>query len=109
MKSGVMTIAAVMLLVSGAVPATAQQPAPVAASQLNMSVVPRLDADGVRRVQQLLRQKGIPSGPLDGVAGPITKAAVRTFQERYGMPPSGEINNQLLFALGAVDLAGASE
>jgi peptidoglycan hydrolase-like protein with peptidoglycan-binding domain len=109
MKSGAMAIAAFLFLASGAAPAAAQQPAPAAVGQLNMSAVPKLDADGVRKVQQLLTQRGIRSGRLDGVAGPVTKAAVRSFQERYGMQPSGEIDNQLLFALGAVDLAGGSE
>ena len=108
MKSGAATIAAFLFLASGAVPAGAQQP-PAAVSQLDMSVVPKLNADGVRKVQQLLTQRGVRSGPIDGVAGPMTKAAVRSFQERYGMAPSGDIDNQLLFALGAVDLAGASE
>jgi peptidoglycan hydrolase-like protein with peptidoglycan-binding domain len=37
--------------------------------------------------------------------GPKTEAAVRAFQERYGMSPSGRIDNQLLFALGRPDLA----
>lgn len=104
MKLRVAAIAAV-ISVMAAMPSFAQTPV----SQLNMSAVPKLDADGVRKVQTLLKQKGIASGPLDGVAGPLTKTAVRTFQERYGMKPSGDIDNQVLLGLGAVELAGGGE
>jgi peptidoglycan hydrolase-like protein with peptidoglycan-binding domain len=99
-----MTMAAIISLAAAA-PSFAQTPV----SQLNMSAVPKLDSDGVRKVQTLLKQKGIAAGPLDGVAGPLTRAAIRTFQERYGMKPSGDIDNQLLLGLGAVELAGGGE
>ena len=105
MKRAVIVLAA---FVSLAVipPAGAQQP-PV--SQLDVNVVPRLSSDGIRRVQTLLRQKGFESGKVDGVPGPITKAAVGAFQAKFGMKVSGEMDNQFLLGLGAVDLAGTSE
>lgn len=78
----------------------------VVLTQLNMDAVPRLTTDGVRKVQQLLKDKGFNPGPIDGEAGPLTNAAVKEFQERYGIQARGGINNQTLFALGAVDLAG---
>ncbi len=105
MKISAVTIAALLPLVIAA-PSYAQQ-TPV--SQLDVNIVPRLNPDGVRKVQGLLRDKGLTPGPNDGVAGPLTKAAVRAFQEKYGMKPSGEIDNQLLLGLGAVDLAGGGE
>jgi peptidoglycan hydrolase-like protein with peptidoglycan-binding domain len=89
-----------------AMPAAAQQPA---VSQLDVNTVPKIGSDGVRRVQTLLRQKGFESGPLDGVAGPLTKAAIRSFQEKYGMNASGEMDNQFLLGVGAVEFAGTSE
>ena len=70
-----------------------------------MDTVAHLDRDGVRTVQQLLRQRGFDPGPLDGVDGQLTNAAIRSFQTRYGIAPAGEITNQTLFALGAVQLA----
>jgi peptidoglycan hydrolase-like protein with peptidoglycan-binding domain len=79
--------------------------ASVPIGQLNMDAVPDLGSDGVRKVQTLLKDRGFDPGPIDGVAGPRTNAAVRTFQERYGIKASGTIDNQTLFALGAVDLA----
>ena len=74
--------------------------------QLDMAAIPRLNPEGVRKVQQLLKDKGLNPGPIDGVMGPLTTEAVRDFQNRYGIRVKGEIDNQTLFALGAVDLAG---
>jgi peptidoglycan hydrolase-like protein with peptidoglycan-binding domain len=105
MKFATMAFAAFVSLVA-TLPAAAQQ-TPV--SQLDVNAVPRLDVGGIRKVQTLLKQKGFDPGRFDGISGPITKAAVRSFQEKYGMKVSGDIDNQVLLGLGAVDLAGASE
>ena len=105
MKGAAIALAAFVSLVS--IDTSGAQSVPV--SQLDVNAVPRLNADGIRRVQTLLRQKGIDSGPLDGVAGPITRSAVRSFQEKYGMNASGEMDNQFLLGIGAVELAGAAE
>ncbi len=78
----------------------------VAPRYLKMNVVPRITADGVRKVQRLLKEKGFNPGDLDGFPGRQTIDAVRQFQERYGIKGRGEIDNQTLFALGAADLAG---
>jgi peptidoglycan hydrolase-like protein with peptidoglycan-binding domain len=75
-------------------------------SQLDMNATPTLNQDQLRRVQQALQKKGVTPGPIDGVFGPLTKAAVRKFQDRYGIEGTGEINNQTLFALGEAELAG---
>jgi Putative peptidoglycan binding domain len=92
--------------------ASPQRSEPVAATvslmQLNMEAVPRLTSDGVRKIQQLLKDRGLSPGPIDGVAGPLTNAAIREFQGWYGIKARGEIDNQTLFAIGAVDLAGAN-
>jgi peptidoglycan hydrolase-like protein with peptidoglycan-binding domain len=72
---------------------------------LDMSAVSRIGSSGIRIVQTLLRKRAMRPGPIDGIYGPKTTAAIRAFQSRYGMAPSGKINNQLLFALGRPDLA----
>ena len=74
-------------------------------SQLDVNATPTLNQDQVRRVQQALQKKGFTPGPVDGVVGPLTKGAVRKFQDRYGIDGNGDINNQTLFALGEADLA----
>jgi len=98
-------VAAMSLSAISILQATAQQPTGKEISQLDMSAVPSLERDSVRIVQSSLRRKGFDPGGIDGVVGPNTRAAIRGFQDRYGMKASGEINNQLLFALGEVDLA----
>jgi peptidoglycan hydrolase-like protein with peptidoglycan-binding domain len=90
----------------GVTPVIGQAPAMQPIAQLDMSAVPRLNEDAIRKVQVLLKQKGFEPGPTDGIVGPLTKGAVRAFQERYGLNV-GEIDNQTLFALGAADLASA--
>jgi peptidoglycan hydrolase-like protein with peptidoglycan-binding domain len=70
-----------------------------------MDTMPNLNESNIRLVQQQLRKKGVDPGPIDGIHGPRTKEAIRKFQDQYGMKASGEINNQMLFALGAVELA----
>ena len=75
---------------------------------LNMNAVPDLDRSSIRQVQQALQRKGFDPGPLDGIAGPRTREAIRKYQDRFGMKASGKIDNQTLFALGQVDFAGQS-
>ena len=103
-KLVVATLAAAALSTTLTLPATAQGSASTAAS-LNMAAVPDLDREDVRVVQRGLRDKGMDPGPIDGVVGPRTREAVRAFQTRYGMKPSGALDNQLLFALGDADIA----
>jgi peptidoglycan hydrolase-like protein with peptidoglycan-binding domain len=83
-----------------------QHSAGAAVRGLNMDAVPSLDHDAVRHVQQALQRKGFDPGPIDGILGPRTRQAVRNFQDRYGIEAGGDIDNQTLFALGAVELAG---
>jgi peptidoglycan hydrolase-like protein with peptidoglycan-binding domain len=80
--------------------------APVPYNQLNMDAVPAISSSGVARIQALLKEKGFDPGPIDGVVGSRTSAALRAYQDAYGIKASGTIDNQTLFALGAIDLAG---
>ena len=105
-KLVIAAVAALSLLALAAIAATptlAQDQR--AAADVNMDAVPTLNSEGVRKVQQALQKRGINAGPIDGVYGPLTKEAVRIFQDRYGIKATGEVNNQTLFALGEVDLA----
>lgn len=43
----------------------------------------------ILEVQQILAQLGFRPGPVDGVWGRMTAAAVRAFQESYGLEPDG--------------------
>ena len=100
MKKISLAVATAVVLLS----ATARVSA-VDVSKLNMNATPTLNQDQIRRVQDALYRKGITPGPIDGVLGPLTKGAVRKFQDRYAIEGNGDLNNQTLFALGEPDLA----
>jgi peptidoglycan hydrolase-like protein with peptidoglycan-binding domain len=53
----------------------------------------------VREAQQALQQKGFDVGPIDGVMGPKTSAALREFQQAQGLKSSGRLDQQTLSAL----------
>lgn len=53
-------------------------------------------------VQQALNARGYSAGPADGVMGPATRNAIRTFQVDAGDPVTGRIDRQLLTRLNIV-------
>ncbi len=53
----------------------------------------------VRDIQAALRQIAIYDGTVDGIAGPRTLAAIREFQQRAGMEPTGKVGAPLLDAI----------
>ena len=100
------TIAGASLAAIVTFSATAQQSTPQDITKVDTQSVTALNPDKIRVVQQALQSKGFDPGPIDGIVGPRTKEAVRNFQDRYGMNPTGEIDNQTLFALGKSELIG---
>ena len=90
-------------------PAAAQQAVTRDLTQLDVSATPRLNAEQIRLVQQALQKKGVPPGPIDGIFGPLTKEALRRFQDNFGISTRGDLNNQTLFALGVAELAGPAQ
>ncbi len=57
----------------------------------------------VREVQRVMSGLGIYGGAVDGLKGPVTRAAVRSYQETVGLPPTGEIDEALLARLGLAE------
>jgi len=53
-----------------------------------------------REVQERLTTFGYDPGPADGLMGPKTRSALRAFQEKSGLPVTGEADTQTLSALG---------
>jgi peptidoglycan hydrolase-like protein with peptidoglycan-binding domain len=85
---------------------TSQSPPPPPEPQfLDMSAIPAITPDRVMKAQQALQRKGFDPGPVDGILGPMTREAVRKYQDRYGIKPTGELDNQTLYALGGAELA----
>lgn len=62
---------------------------------------PRRDAGGatVREIQRRLAALGYYAGAVDGVVGPMTRAAVRGFQKSEGLATTGAADRALLRAL----------
>jgi peptidoglycan hydrolase-like protein with peptidoglycan-binding domain len=58
-------------------------------------------SDRVRDVQRRLMQLGYRPGPVDGLFGPRTRAAVRWFQYKHGLPTRGRVNRSTLTVLHA--------
>jgi len=54
----------------------------------------------VADVQAALQHYGYYNGVVDGVSGPRTSAAIRSFQSNNGLPVTGYIDAPLLRALG---------
>ena len=46
--------------------------------------------DLVRSVQEMLKREGLAVGPIDGILGPRTAAALREFQQQHGLARSGK-------------------
>ena len=59
-----------------------------------------------RTVQESLIEKGFDPGPVDGILGPKTKAAIMKFQESNGLTANGEVDDatksSLLVTMSAV-------
>jgi peptidoglycan hydrolase-like protein with peptidoglycan-binding domain len=54
----------------------------------------------VRAVQEALKSKGHDPGPIDGIFGPKTEAALKSFQKAENLEASGRGDAQTLAKLG---------
>ena len=64
-----------------------------------------LTPDMIRNVQQTLQQNGSYHGPVDGVWGPSTQAAVRGYQQQHNLNATGQLDQD---TLAAMNLAGGN-
>jgi lipid-binding SYLF domain-containing protein len=54
----------------------------------------------VRQIQTALKNAGFDPGPIDGIIGPRTTRAIRTFQFDTGTLATGKLNDETLTTLG---------
>ena len=54
------------------------------------------DTSQVMAVQDALNELGFSAGTVDGKIGPRTRNAIRSFQERAGLPATGQVDGTLL-------------
>jgi hydrogenase-4 component B len=57
-------------------------------------------AEQVKAVQKALQDKGMDPGPIDGVMGPKTMAALKAFQKDQKLTESGRLDDQTRDKLG---------
>lgn len=62
----------------------------------------------VRGAQQALNDRGYDAGAVDGVFGPQTESAIRSFQQTQGLPQTGALDPATLAALGVSDAGTAA-
>jgi len=60
---------------------------------------PRLAREDVEALQRRLNEKGFDAGPVDGIPGPSTRAAIQRFQQSRGMVADGFPSRAVLEAL----------
>jgi peptidoglycan hydrolase-like protein with peptidoglycan-binding domain len=61
---------------------------------------PARGSEDIKKVQEALKAKGQDPGPIDGIMGPKTQAALRAFQEANGLKPTGRLDDQTAAKLG---------
>jgi peptidoglycan hydrolase-like protein with peptidoglycan-binding domain len=57
--------------------------------------------DEVRQVQLGLVKLGYELGPIDGILGPRTRAAIRTYQQDHNLTVDGKISTGLMQSLAS--------
>ena len=65
--------------------------------------------DTVREAQQALKDKGYDPGPIDGINGPRTRAAVRSYQEKEHLNTDGRLDATTLDSLGVKHASAGTE
>jgi hypothetical protein len=57
----------------------------------------------VTELQKLLTQLGLYTGPINGYFGPLTQAAVKAFQQKYGLPVTGVVGPLTIAELNVLE------
>jgi peptidoglycan hydrolase-like protein with peptidoglycan-binding domain len=73
-------------------------PDPASTSQSGADVS-RLSRADIRNIQQKLRQGGLYHGRIDGIEGPGTQQALRSYQQQNGLPVTGSPDQQTVSSL----------
>jgi len=93
MKKDAMLMLVAMSLSFVAIPASSQVIPPAPGKEIH-------SPQQVERAQQALRDKGQDPGPIDGIMGPRTKAAVKNFQREEGLRETGRLDSETMTKLG---------
>lgn len=66
-------------------------------------------SDTIRDAQQSLKDKGLYDGPVDGINGPLTHAAVRKYQQQNNISADGRLGPRTLDTLGVKQASPSTE
>lgn len=83
----------------GARPAAPSPAAALAGPAASATAVAATPADGIGRLQTLLREKGAYAGPIDGELNVKTRQALRAWQRKMGLKVTGEPDAASIAAL----------
>ena len=72
---------------------------PVEERILKLIDKPRMSGDDVKELQTLLDKHGFPCGEIDGIFGPATDKAVKSFQKANGLTVDGKVGEKTWAAL----------
>src|SRR5688572_16406437 len=78
-----------------------RHPAPLFDTRGGPELPPARPDARVEAIQAALRDVGYYSGPLDGIAGEQTKAAIAAYERKLGWAPTGAASRDLLAAIKA--------
>lgn len=84
---------------AAAAPPPAEAPAPAPAPMPSDPQQNALSHSLVRQVQTELKQNHMYSGHVDGIWGPMTRRGVSRYQQKNGLPVSGQLDDQTLHAM----------
>jgi peptidoglycan hydrolase-like protein with peptidoglycan-binding domain len=84
---------------SSAAAPSAASAQPNYSTQQQVAAQQPLTPDTIRQVQQTLQQQGLYHARVDGVWGPGTQAAVRSYQQKNNLSTSGQLDQQTLASL----------
>jgi len=74
---------------------------------IGLSALPAMaqSGDSVREAQQVLKDKGFYTGSVDGIYGPLTRKAVRSYQHDQNLNADGRLGPETLSSLGVQQAA----
>jgi peptidoglycan hydrolase-like protein with peptidoglycan-binding domain len=97
---------------AGAGAATPESADTLAAKALHKDRTAVASRDTVRQAQQKLADEGLYQGPVDGLMGPQTKAALTAYQQKNGLQQTARLDratrDRLALGQGASTIAGAT-
>ncbi len=88
----VLVIALLVSLLAAWPTMTAAGQPPRSPGEAPAAQAPALTADQVKQAQEALKTEGFHPGSIDGVVGRRTREALRAYQTREGLPPTGVLD-----------------